>query len=48
MIALMGAEGEFASLAVAYLRVYGLCSPVTTIVFAVDNFLRICGDVCSK
>ena len=43
MIALMGAEGEFASLAVAYLRVYGLCSPVTTIVFAVDNFLRICG-----
>ena len=43
MIALMGAEGEFASLAVSYLRVYGLCSPVTTIVFAVDNFLRICG-----
>ena len=43
MIALMGAKGEFASLAVSYLRVYGLCSPVTTIVFAVDNFLRICG-----
>ena len=43
MIALMGAEDEFASLAVSYLRVYGLCSPVTTIVFAVDNFLRICG-----
>ncbi len=45
LISLMGAEGEFASLAVAYLRVYGLCSPVTTIVFAVDNFMRICGKV---
>ena len=43
IISLMGAEGEFASLAVTYLRVYGICSPVTTIVFAVDNFLRICG-----
>ena len=43
LIAAMGAQGEFAELAVTYLRVYGLCSPVTTIVFAVDNFLRICG-----
>ena len=28
---LMGAEGDFAALAVQYLRVYALCSPVTTI-----------------
>ena len=45
LIRLMGAEGEFAGLAVQYLRVYALCSPVTTIVFAMDNYLRICGKV---
>lgn len=41
----MGADGEFAHNAVQYLRVYALCSPVTTIVFAMDNFLRICGRI---
>lgn len=41
----MGAEGEFADLAVQYMRVYALCSPVTTIIFAVDNYLRICGFI---
>ena len=45
LMALMGADGEFAALAVQYLRVYALCSPVTTIIFAVDNFLRICGYI---
>lgn len=45
LIRLMGAEGEFASLAVQYMRVYALCSPVTTIVFAMDNFLRISGRI---
>ena len=45
LIQLMGAEGEFAELATQYLRVYALCSPVTTIIFAVDNFLRICGYI---
>ncbi|HIW73701.1 MAG TPA: oligosaccharide flippase family protein [Firmicutes bacterium] len=45
LIRLMGAEGQFAVLAVQYLRVYALCSPVTTIVFAMDNFLRICGII---
>ena len=45
LIQLMGAEGEFARMAVQYLRVYALCSPVTTIVFAMDNFLRICGII---
>lgn len=45
LIRLMGAEGEFADLAVQYIRVYALCSPVTTIVFAMDNFLRICGII---
>lgn len=45
LIRFMGAEGEFAELAVQYLRVYAICSPVTTIIFAVDNYLRICGFI---
>ena len=42
---LLGAEGELASLAVQYLRVYALLSPLTTIMFASDNYLRICGKI---
>ncbi len=42
---LMKAEGELAELAVRYVRVYALMSPVTTIVFATDNYLRISGFV---
>lgn len=48
LIGLMGAEGELAELAVQYLRVYCLCSPITTIVFAMDNYLKICGRVRSS
>lgn len=45
LIRLMGAEGDFAHLAVQYMQVYALCSSVTTIVFAFDNYLRICGII---
>ena len=45
LISFMGAQGEFAVFAVQYMRVYALCSPVTTIIFAVDNYLRICGKI---
>ena len=45
LMRLMGAEGELARLAAEYMRVYALCSPVTTIVFAMDNFLRISGKI---
>ncbi len=45
VIRLMGAQGEMARLAADYLRVYALCSPITTIVFAMDNYLRICGKI---
>lgn len=45
LISLMGAKGDFSVLAVKYLRVYALLSPVTTIVFAMDNYLRICGSI---
>ncbi len=44
-VRLMGAEGDLAALAVKYVRVYALLSPVTTIVFATDNYLRISGFV---
>ena len=41
----MGARGELLDQATQYLVTYALCSPVTTIVFAVDNYLRICGKI---
>ncbi len=44
-VRIMGAEGELAALAVKYVRVYALLSPVTTVVFATDNYLRISGFV---
>ena len=45
LIALMGAQGQYAVFAAQYIRVYALCSPVTTIIFALDNYLRICGYI---
>ena len=45
LMRLMGAEGVLLAEAVSYMRVYALCSPVTTIVFAMDNYLRICGKI---
>ena len=45
LIGMLGAEGELAHMAVQYMRVYAICSPVTTIVFAMDNYLRICGQI---
>lgn len=45
LLALMGTEGNLAKLAGDYLRVYALASPFITIMFAVDNYLRICGKV---
>ncbi len=45
LVRLMGAEGELARLAVKYVRVYALMGPITTITFALDNYLRISGFV---
>ena len=42
---LMGAEGELARLGVRFIRVYALFSPITTVTFAMDNFLRISGKI---
>ncbi len=48
LVKLLGAEGELAILAVKYVRVYALLGPITTIVFAMDNYLRISGFVKSS
>jgi len=42
---LMGARGELLATSVRYLRTVALCSPLTTIFFAMDNYLRISGYV---
>ncbi len=45
ILRLMGAGDSLIRGSVEYLRVYALSAPITTIVFAVDNYLRICGKV---
>ncbi len=45
IIRLMGADEKLVTLAYQYIRVYALCSPITTFVFAADNYLRICGKI---
>ena len=42
---LMGANDELLDTSVRYLRTYALCSPLTTVFFAMDNFLRISGYI---
>lgn len=48
LMGFMGAEGELKIQAAEYLKVYAICSPLTTITFAADNYLRICGKVKSS
>lgn len=45
LMAMLGATGELADLGALYIRANTLLSPFTTIVFATDNYLRICGRV---
>ncbi len=45
IMAFMGAEGELKRMAADYLKVYAICSPISTMTFAVDNFLKICGKI---
>lgn len=42
---MMGADDVLLETAVRYLRTFALCSPLTTVFFAMDNYLRICGYV---
>ena len=41
----MGADAELTGLGVTYLRVNAMFAPFTSIIFALDNFLRICGKI---
>lgn len=45
---MMGADDALLHTSVQYLRTYALCSPLTTIFFAMDNYLRISGYVKSS
>lgn len=45
LIGMLGAKEELAALAVSYIRVYALFSPLTTMTFAVDNYMRISGKI---
>lgn len=45
ILRLMGANEVLTDLGSQYLKVYAICSPITTSMFAVDNYLRICGRV---
>lgn len=41
----MGADETVLEPAVRYIRTYALCSPITTVFFAMDNYLRISGYI---
>lgn len=41
----MGADDELLDTSVRYLRTYALCSPLSTVFFAMDNYLRISGYI---
>lgn len=42
---MMGANETMVQLGAQYLRIYALASPFNLIMFAVDNYLRICGKI---
>lgn len=42
---LMGADDSLADTAARYIQTYAICSPISTIFFAMDNYLRISGYV---
>ncbi len=44
-MSLVGAKGDLAMYGVKYARVYALFSPISTLFFAVDNYLRISGKI---
>jgi len=45
LASLMGADDLLLETSVKYLRTYALCSPLTTLFFAMDNYLRISGYI---
>lgn len=45
ILRLMGADETMISLGAQYFKVYALAAPFNLIMFAVDNYLRICGKI---
>lgn len=45
IMAALGATGRLAEDATIFLRIYALGAPVSSLMFAIDNFLRICGRI---
>lgn len=45
IVSALGAKDTVASMAVTYMRVYAVFSPLIMSFFAVDNYLRICGKI---
>lgn len=45
LLSLMGADSQMIRHAMGYFGVYALFSPFTGLVFALDNYLRICGRI---
>ena len=45
---MMGADGILLETSMRYLRTFSLCGPLTTLFFAMDNYLRISGYVKSS
>lgn len=43
LMRLIGADGQLLDMAVKYVRIYAMFSPVTPLMFALDNYLRISG-----
>ena len=45
LIALQGATGELAEISIMYLRIYAVFVPISGMMFAMDNYLKVCGKV---
>lgn len=45
LMSAMGATGELARQAATYLRVYAAFLPLTSVTYAADNYLRVCGKI---
>jgi len=43
LLRLLGAKESLLTMAMGYLRVYAVCSPLAPLMFSMDNYLRICG-----
>jgi len=41
----MGAEGDVVRTSVKYIRTFAVCSPISTLFFSMDNYLRISGYI---